>query len=93
MRDSNTGLFPFQLAAIPVEGEFWFGIDNLETVYQLLRARPDVIFELQEAAKRNVSTTKCSEKGMKRRMLFEEKSFKHVIVDLFPERLFGYTIR
>ncbi len=93
VRDSCTGLFPFQLAAIPVEGEFWFGIDNLETVYQLLRARPDVISELQETATQSATTTRYSEKERKRRMLFEEKSSKHIIVDLFPERLFGYTIR
>ena len=91
VRDSHTGLYPFQLAAIPVEGEFWFGIDNLETVYQLLRARPDVIFELQEAG--NASAKNGAEEGKKRRMLFEENPSKHIIVNLFPERLFGYTIR
>ncbi len=91
VRDSRTRLFPFQLAAIPVEGEFWFGIDNLETVYQLLRARPDAISLLQQVG--NASTKNNSEERKKRRMLFEEKPSKHAIVNLFPERLFGYAIR
>ena len=91
IRDPCTGLFPFQLAAIPIVEEYCFGIDNLETVYQLLRARPDVIFYLQQvAAKQRAPTAKNSTKRVSRRMLFEEKTSKHNLIETFGERFFGY---
>jgi hypothetical protein len=52
VRDSFTGLFPFQLAGVPIAQENSCEIDKLETVYQLLKARPDVIYYLQESRKR-----------------------------------------
>ena len=88
VRDPYTGLFPFQLAGVPIAEEKSFGIDNLETVYQLLRARPDVIFYLQEAA--SISTAKKYQKRMNNRMLFVERTYKHILIDTFGERLFGY---
>lgn len=95
VRDPCTGLLPFQLAAVPIAEEKSFGIENLETVYQLLRARPEAIFYLQEAAKRrkewnpSISTATCSRKRMSKRMLFEERTSKHVLIDAFGERIFG----
>ena len=51
VRDPYTGLFPFQLAGIPIN-EKPCDTDNLETIYQLLRARPDVISYLQKIIER-----------------------------------------
>jgi hypothetical protein len=50
--DPFTGLFPFQLAGVPITEEKACDIDKLETVYQLLKARPDVIYCLQQDGKR-----------------------------------------
>lgn len=73
VRDPSTGLFPFQLAGVPITEDTAFDMDNLETVYQLLRARPDVINYLQLSAKRGgrskltdstIGNAKRTSKGM-----------------------------
>lgn len=83
-RDPFTRLFPFQLAGVPITEEKSSDVDVLETVYQLLRTQPDVIYYLQEAERRKkkpkpTHSTKDSRKRPSKQMLFIA----------FTKRLFG----
>mmetsp|Transcript_22136 Transcript_22136/g.54780 ORF Transcript_22136/g.54780 Transcript_22136/m.54780 type:complete len:417 (+) Transcript_22136:129-1379(+) len=86
VRDSCTGLFPFQLAAVPIIEEKSYSNDNLETVFQLLRARPDVISYLQEAAEHKKEYEQAhyaAKHSTSKRMLFEARTSKHIVFDAF----------
>lgn len=92
VRDPVTGLFPFQLAGIQVAEDKACDIDNLETVYQLLKARPDVIYYLQEAARRKKElnptiSTIYSRKNANNCMLFIA-----AFVDLFETAILHFGI-
>ena len=47
VRDPISGLFPFQLAALPAVAKISKEMDSFETSYRLLRARPDIIDRIQ----------------------------------------------
>jgi len=81
VRDPYTGLYPFLLAAVPIVEEKSYGVDNVETVYQLLRARPDVIFSIQEDSKQKEKPKIYARKGRTKRMLYEERPRKHILFD------------
>ncbi|MGK3736181.1 MAG: hypothetical protein ACI8RD_007153, partial [Bacillariaceae sp.] len=66
IRDPSTKLFPFQLSAVPILDGNDNGVD-LETVYKLLRSRPDVInycLQLQRTKKKTDQTTNSTIKRL-----------------------------
>mmetsp|Transcript_8978 Transcript_8978/g.18652 ORF Transcript_8978/g.18652 Transcript_8978/m.18652 type:complete len:263 (+) Transcript_8978:1-789(+) len=85
VRDPCTGLYPFQLAGVPIVEEKSYSNDNLETVFQLLRARPDVISYLQEAAEHKKEYEQAhyvAKYSTSKRMLFEARTSKHIVFDV-----------
>ena len=57
IQDPVTNLFPFQLAAVPVRDT----VVELDTVYELLRAQPDVLNLCNTSSRASTTTTRSTQ--------------------------------